>query len=98
MSQMDSFQDPKRFGHKSTNLNTPGNELSQSQPNSVISRSSYWIYTVFQSPWETTCKISMGHYLQELSSKTLYKVNFGLFRENKEEDTSDATSQLSSSH
>ena len=76
---IDSFQDPKCFGHKSTNLNTPGSELSQSQPNSVISRPSYWIYTVFQSPWETTCKLSMGDYLHELSSKPSTKWILDLF-------------------
>ena len=39
--------------------------------------------TVFQSPWETTCKISMGDYLHDKLFKTLYTVNFGLFHENK---------------
>ena len=49
--------------------------------------------------------ISMGDYLQNLHGrlssgtfiKTLYTVNFGPFWENKEEDTSHANSQLSSS-
>ena len=66
---IDSFQDPYHFRTQISGTDTPSSELSQTQPNSVISRPSNWIYTVSQSPWETTCKISMGDYLQELSTK-----------------------------
>ena len=59
MSQIDSFQDPHivdYFGLISrplvlhpnrTHYRIPNSELSQTQPNSVISRPAYWISTVF---------------------------------------------------
>ena len=95
---IDSFQDPYHFRTQVSRTDTPGSELSQTQLNSVISRPLNWIYTVFQSPWETTCKISMGDFLQELSTKLSTKWILDFFWENKEEDTSDATSQLIPSH
>ena len=66
---IDPFQDPYHFWTQISGTDTPSTELHQTQCNWLISRPLNWIYTVFQSPWETTCKISMGDYLQELSTK-----------------------------
>ena len=49
---------------------------------------------MFQSPWETTCKISMGDFLHPDFFKMPYTVKFGLFHETKEEDTPYTNSQL----
>ena len=46
------------------------------------------------SNWQ--CKITMGDYLQEQFIKALYTVNFGLYCENKEKDTSHANNQHTS--
>ena len=90
---LDSFQDPYILHPNWTHYRIPSSELYQTQPNSVISRPSYWFTTVFQSPWETTCKISMGDFLHPKLFKTPYTVNFRLFHETKEEDTSHASNQ-----
>ena len=67
-SEIDSFQDPYvlhrnwlisrplRSTPNWTCYRIPGSELYWTQHNWLISRPSNWIYTVFQSPWETTCK------------------------------------------
>ena len=56
---LDSFQDPHVFGPKLTHFKSPCSELLKTSPNWLISRPSYWFITVFQSPWETTFKLTM---------------------------------------
>ena len=75
MSQIDSFQDPYILHPNWTHFKTlmfwtqidsfqdPMQRLSETSPNWLISRPSYWFSTMFQSPWATTRKISMGDFL-----------------------------------
>ena len=51
---------------------------------------------MFQYPWDTTCKISMGDFLHPELFKAPYTVKFGPFHETKEEDTSHASNQHTS--
>ena len=78
-SELTPFKTPTIFGHKAVEHTPPAVNCLKIQHNSVILKPLSWIYTVFQSPWETTCKISMGNYLQKISSKPPTKWILDLF-------------------
>ena len=83
---IDSFQDPYRFRTQISGTDTPSSELSQTQPNSVISRPfKLDLYSVLISMGDYL--ISMADYLQNLHGKlssgnfikTPYTVKFWTF-------------------
>ena len=90
---LDSFQDPYIFTPKHDSLQDPRQWTILNITQLTHFKTLIWFITVFQSPWETTCKISMGDFLHPKLFKTPYTVKSRLFQETKEEDTSHASNQ-----